>query len=106
MPTYSFECGCGASRDVVRPMRLSGKGCKCRECGRLMQRVYRVPQVIDDQLKAGATVERLPAFPHPSGDPRRVPVVDSKSGKKRLLADINASRHLEARLDGKKLALD
>ena len=90
MPTYSFECKqCGTGHDVVRPMSLAAKGCRCPSCRRLMERIFQAPQVIDDQLPSGKRQERLSAFPNPDGS-LNAPVVDSRSGKKALVRDINA----------------
>ena len=41
MPTYLYECECGATEDVVRSLRDTEDSPKCKLCGLEMKRSYK-----------------------------------------------------------------
>lgn len=87
MPMYTYGCdGCGHSGDMFFTMGKNPNEVECPGCGLDMRRQFTPPQVIEDTLPQQVPLTSVMS----AGNRRGFPIVDSRSGIKKALADSNA----------------
>lgn len=86
MPTYSFECTKHGEFDRVMSMKEAVSKYPCPTCERDCNRVYKLHQVIQDDLGKDLVCTTLMGV---DGDIRKSPIVRSRSELARVVAKHN-----------------